>query len=201
MRFAAVAIGVFGLLLLGFLTAKVASRKGASCWKDSEVYAVWCVGAEVPPTRADGSPWDEDGSPPDLSAEITWRGNRVLRSATSRNTLVASWVRSSLELTDFLRKEFRPGDLDKVARIKAEPSEVIAVDLFDRDLFGSEFIGKVLVPVGCLREGINRVVAKDPRAGMLSVSLQVVPAGTLERGGQIPDNVRMLQLDDAQQTQ
>ena len=196
----AVCLAVFFLLIIGYLAAWLLSNLGGKGWEPDRVYAVWCVGAEVPPARADGSSWDEDGSPPDLSAEITWRGNMVLRSATSRNALVASWDRSSLELTDFLRKEFRPGDLDKVARIKAEPSEVIAVELHDRDIFGSESIGKVLVPVGRLREGINRVAARYSQGAPLSVSLQVVPAGTLESGGQIPDKLHILRLDAEQQS-
>lgn len=187
-----VSLAVLFLLGVGYSAAWLLSNLGGKGWDPESVYAVWCVSAEVAPSRADGAPWDEDGSPPDLSAEVIWRGNRVLESATSRNSLVASWDRSSLQLLDLLRTEFRPGDLDKIARIKAESSENITVNVYDRDIFGSELIGTANVPLGKLRKGVNRVEMSDPQSGLRSVSLQVVPVEMLEAGGQVPAEVHTL---------
>lgn len=192
MRLVTVCLAVFFLLVVGYLAAWLLSDLGGKGWDPEKVYAVWCVSAEVAPARADGAPWDEDGSPPDLSAEVIWRGNRVLESATSRNTLVASWDRSSLQLVDLLRTEFRPGDLDKIARIKAGSSESITLNVYDRDIFGSELIGTANVTLGILRNGVNRVEMRDLQSGLRSVSLQVVPAEILEAGGQVPAEVHTL---------
>jgi hypothetical protein len=199
MRLATVCLAVFSLIGLGYLAANlVATVGGGKRWDPELVYAVWCVSAEVAPHRPDGSLWDEDGSPPDPFAELIWRGNRVLESATSRNTLVASWGRSSLQLGDLLRMEFRPSDLDKVARIKADPSESVSVNVYDRDIFASELIGSVEILLGTLKHGINRVEVNDPRSGLRSVSLQIVPAETLEVGGQVPTEVHKLSSTSAE---
>jgi hypothetical protein len=192
MRMRTVWLAVVCLLALGYLGAKLLTNLDGEGWDSEVIYAVWCISAEAAPTRADGSAWDEDGSPPDLSAEIIWRGNRVLESATSRNTLVASWDRSSLQLMDLLRTEFRPGDLDKIARIKADPAEDISVEVYDRDIFGSELIGTANVALGELRNGVNRVEVVNPESTLRSVSLQVVPMEVLEAGGQVPTEVHTL---------
>ena len=194
MRIATLGFVVLLLLGLGYFAGLVLTTSDRGSWDSGQVYAIWCIAAEASPVRADGTFWDEDGSPPDLCAEVTWRGNRVLKSSTSRNTLLASWDRSSVQLMDLLRTEFRPGDFDKIARIKAEPSESILVEIFDRDIFGSELVGSAEVPVRRLKHGTNRVEIISQESGLRSVSLHVVPIEILEAGDQTPSGVHLLPL-------
>ena len=193
MRILVVSLVVVALVSSGFLVAKFFVKQGTiRSWDPDRIYAVWCVAAEVASRKADGRSWDEDGSPPDLSAEIFWRDNCVLKSATSRNALIANWDRSSLKISDLFRTEYRPGDLDKVARIKADSSEILSIKVYDRDLLGSELVGDVRFSVGELHQGINRVELHNSESGLQSVSLQVVPAEILEAGGQVSTDLHVL---------
>lgn len=196
MRAIAAVFGVLALVMSGYLIGMLLASRSGSGWDPGKAYAIWCIAAEVAPCRINGEAWDFDGSPPDLSAEILWRGNRVLVSATSRDTLLATWDRASFRISDLFRTEFRPGDLDKVARIKADASERITISIHDSDILGSETAGTATIPLACLKEGVNRVNTARSGSALRSVTLRVVSVAALEGGGQLPETLNEFTIAD-----
>lgn len=177
---ALIAVGYFGVRAIKPLTEKK--------WDSSEVYAIWIKGVEVLPSMPDGHPWNEDGTAPNLVATISWRNTLLLETPEASHTLIARWDRTSVKLKEFLKTELSPNAMENVARIHGEPGEIVTVEVKDRGLIRSRWIGAVAIPCGDLRPGENEISLNDPKCSIRSLTMMVVPSSVLENNGQIPAN-------------
>ena len=172
-----IAVGFFGANLLKLITEKP--------WDPSEVYAVWISGVEVSPTTPDGQSWNEDGTAPNLVATLSWRDTMLVEPPEASHTLIARWDRTAVKLKEFLKTELSPNAMENVARIHARPEEIVAVEVKDRGMFSSRWIGALTIPCGALRPGENELVPQDPKCSIVSMTLMVVPSSVLEKNAQI----------------
>jgi hypothetical protein len=170
----------------GVITSRLITEKCVPNWDMNEIYAIWIEGAEVSSDNPDGKQWHDDGTAPNLVATLTWRNNMLLETPESSNSLIAKWERTSIKIKDLMKTELAPNALEKVARVHAAPEELLALEVRDRRLLSAQWIGAVAVPCGKLKPGKNTLLINDPNCGVRSITLQVVPSGTLEKGGTLP---------------
>ena len=180
------------LILAGFIAARFLAEKMAPKWEPNETYAIWIKGAEVSPTNPNGNQWHDDGTAPNLVATLTWRNNMLLETPEASNALIAKWERTSIKLKDLMKTEVAPNALEKVARVHAAPEEVLALEVRDRGMLSSQWIGAITVPCGKLKPGQNTLTINDPKCGVRSIALQVVPSSTLEKSGPLPDGMNQV---------
>jgi hypothetical protein len=181
-------ITVLLLLGIGYFGAKALGTAVAKKWDPSEVYAVWISGVEVSPTTPEGNPWNDDGTAPNLVATLSWRDTMILETPEASHTLIARWDRTAVKLKEFLKTELSPNAMENVARLHASPEEIVAVEVKDRGLVSSRWVGAIALPCGKLLPGENVITPPDPKCGIRSMSLMVVPSSTLEKNGQIPED-------------
>lgn len=177
---ALLAAGFFGAIFLRPVTEKP--------WDPDEVYAVWISGVEVSPTTPDGESWNEDGTAPNLVATLSWRDTMLLETPEASHTLIARWDRTAVKLKEFLKTELSPNAMENVARIHGRPEEIVAVEVKDRGMLSSRWIGALTVPCGGLKPGENELMPQDPKCSISSLTLTVVPSSVLEKNGLIPAN-------------
>ena len=67
-----------------------------------------------------------------------------------------------------------------------EASHTLAVEVKDRGLIGSRWVGAVTIPCGALKPGENELVPQNSKCSITSLTLTVVPSSVLEKNGQIP---------------
>jgi len=180
------------LIVGGFLASRLLIEKMAPKWEPNETYAIWIEGTEVSPTNPQGNQWHQDGTAPNLVATLTWRNNMLLETPEASNALIAKWERTSIKLQDLMKTEVAPNALEKVARVHAEPSELLALEVRDRGILSAKWIGAVTVPCGKLKPGQNTLLINDPKCGLRSITLQVVPSGTLEKGHPLPERINQI---------
>jgi hypothetical protein len=174
------------LLAAGFFGARLLRPLTEKSWDPTDVYAVWISGIEVSSTMTDGQPWNEDGTAPNLVATLSWRDTMLLETPEASHTLIARWDRTAVKLKEFLKTELSPNAMENVARIHGKPDEIIAVEVKDRGLIGSRWVGAVTIPCGALKPGENELVPEDSKCSITSLTLTVAPSSVLEKNGQIP---------------
>ncbi|HET6337261.1 MAG TPA: PDZ domain-containing protein [Polyangiales bacterium] len=64
---------------------------GRSGGEPSGMYSIRLIGAELPPFKGAGLPWDEDGSPPDPYLKLILGDRVVWESPAQENTLHPQW--------------------------------------------------------------------------------------------------------------
>ena len=180
------------LIIAGFFASRLLIERLAPKWEPTETYAVWIEGTEVSPTNPEGNQWHDDGTAPNLVATLTWRNNMLLETPEASNALIAKWERTSIKLKDLIKTELAPNALEKVARVHAEPEELLAVEVRDRGMLSSQWIGAVTVPCGKLKPGQNTLFINDPKCGVRSITLQVVPSSILERSCPLPQGIHQI---------
>lgn len=175
------------LLLLagGYYGAKALGPVVQKKWDPAEVYAVWISGVEVSPCTPEGESWNEDGTAPNLVATLSWRDTMLLETPEASHTLIARWDRTAVKLKEFLKTELSPNAMENVARIHGKPEEIIAVEVKDRGMISSRWIGALTVPCGGLKPGENEIVP-GTNCSISSLTLTVVPSSVLEKNAQIP---------------
>jgi len=129
--------------------------------REGVTYAVWLSEAEVAPRKADGSPWDADGTAPDLFAMIQWQDQIVLETVTDRDTLIARWEPVAVDLRTLLSGEVSTSSVKRVAMVRLDPGEPLVIGVFDNDLVGADFVGAFEVSLKGLRLGVNEVISED----------------------------------------
>lgn len=174
------------LLAAGFFSARLLRPVTEKSWDPAEVYAVWISGVEVSPTTPQGQPWNDDGTAPNLVATLSWRDTMLLETPEASHTLIARWDRTAVKLKEFLKTELSPNAMENVARIHGKPEEIVAVEVKDRGMFSSRWIGALTIPCGALKPGENELVPQDSKCSITSLTLTVAPSSVLEKNGQIP---------------
>jgi len=192
MRPLAATLTTIALITVGFFAPRLLIEKMAPKWEAAETYAVWIEGTEVSSTNPEGNQWHDDGTAPNLVATLTWHNNMLLETPEASNSLIAKWERTSIKLKDLMKSEFAPNALEKVARVHATPDEVLALEVRDRGRLSSRWIGAVTVPCGKLKPGKNILIVDDPKYGVRSITLQVVPSSILEKSRPLPEGINQI---------
>jgi len=174
------------LAVAGFVAYRVASGLYDPAWDEDKVYAVWIEDMEVAARPSGDGKWDDDGSGPDLVASLEWRDNLVLKTPEASNTLLARWERTAVQLSDLLKSNFSPTELENIARIRANGSEALVIEARDVDLLSTQWIGGISIPCGSLKLGKNRISVGHPDSGIRAVTLRVAAEENLQRG-EVPD--------------
>jgi hypothetical protein len=68
-----------------------ASAEGRSAEQPSGMYSIRLIGAELPPFKGAGLPWDPDGTPPDPYLKLIVGDRIVWESPAQENTLRPQW--------------------------------------------------------------------------------------------------------------
>ena len=169
------------LIATGFSAYRLIAGLSSETWQPDKVYAVWIEEAEVAAQSTKGR-WDDDGSAPDLVASLQWRGNTVLKTPEAPNTLLAHWERTALQLANLIKGKFSPTELENIARIRAEQSENLTIEVRDVDILSTEWVGAVSIPCGALKTGKNIILVNSPDCQLRSVVLRVEDAERLKNG-------------------
>jgi hypothetical protein len=180
------------LVVGGFIGFRFISENRREVWSQEKVHAVWIEDMEVMPKSSSGKPWDEDGSAPDLVASVAWRDNVVLKTPEASNTLLARWERTAVQISDLLKTNLSPTELENIARVRAGDSELLIIEVRDVDILSTEWVGAVSIPCGLLSVGKNRVVVDNPDSGIRSFTLRVALDDHLQKG-RVPDEETVIE--------
>lgn len=132
---------------------------------------------EVSDRNPDGTPWDSwSDSGPDIFVEIFWKGSRVYRSTTKRDTFVAQWSVSELRLGELALAGGRTSvdDLIQAARVHIRPEDTVTVRIYDADLLRSTLISEKTFRLTDLHEGEESFSFDAPGVIRLGLSVRAI---------------------------
>ena len=174
-----VALVVFGLpFVAGQLErpAEVALGPGAATApqtvRDDFHYYVLLTVVEVAPTAEGESSWDSRSGAPDLAYEIRWQGTTVFSSSTKKDTLLAKWSNTAVELTDLL-ESVSLDDSFKAARITARRGDLLTFRVVDKDLLRDDLVAEWEVAVETLKVGDQEWI--EPGGRVVKAACRVLP--------------------------
>jgi len=155
--------------------------KSDAKWDPNETYAVWIEGVEANPKTPAGNRWHDDGTAPNLVVSLTWRNNILLETSEAPNALIAQWDSPVKPQTDITKAD--------VARIHAPPDESIDLEVRDRGLLNAQWVGGGKVPCGRLKPGRNILTIDDPKCGLKSITLRIIPSADLQKNQRTPARI------------
>ena len=118
------------------------------------VYRVWLHEVEATPVLPDGAKWDQDGSAPDLSAELYWQEIRLLETGVAKDSLISRWSPTNLSVGKLLDGSVNQSDFESVATLRTVENTFLEVAVFENDLVQRSFVGLVRIPATALQKGI-----------------------------------------------
>lgn len=127
---------------------------------DGKEYMIYIFKIEVAPTKSDGKPWDARGSAPDVYYELSWRKNKIYKSETKKDSLIANWIPIGLDLKESILKGTVTVDqavnLPIIKReSKDESSDELIFKIIDDDVVGDDQIEILRVYISKLNVGEN----------------------------------------------
>ena len=140
--------------------------------RDEFHYYVLLTVLEVASKEDGESGWDTGQGAPDLAYEIRWQGTVVFESSTKKNTLLAKWSNTAVELSDLL-ESVSLDDSFKAARITARRGEVLSFRVVDKDLLRDDLVGEWEVAVETLKVGDQEWI--EPGGGVVKAICRVLP--------------------------
>ncbi len=101
---------------------------------------------ELRASQDSGERWDSDGSAPDLSVTLGWRGADIFKSSVKENTFLAQWSTSEVDLRKIALSGQNTSidDMIKGGRISIRAGESITLSVFDEDLLGIKELAGVV---------------------------------------------------------
>ena len=178
------ALVVFGLpFLAGQLdhSAKVAPEPEAARpperVRDDFHYYVLLTVVEVAPTKEKDSSWDSRNGAPDLAYEIHWQGAKVFVSSTKKNSLLAKWSNTAVELSDLL-ESVSLDDSFKAARITARRGDLLTFRVVDKDFFRDDVVAEWEVAVETLKVGDQEWI--EPGGRVVKAICRVLPLDAVD---------------------
>jgi len=118
------------------------------------VYRVWLHEVEATPVLPDGAKWDQDGSAPDLSAELYWQEIRLLETGVAKDSLISRWSPTNLSVGKLLDGSVNQSDFESVATLRTVENTFLEVAVFENDLVQRSFVGLVRIPATALQKGL-----------------------------------------------
>jgi hypothetical protein len=150
-------------------------------WNPNVTYVVWISEAKVSPMSPSGRPWHDDGTAPNLVASLSWKDNLLLETPSAPSTLNAKWRNTSV--APDVGTQNGTSETEMVARIHADSNDLMEIQVRDQGMISSQWIGGFTIPCGKLKPGLNVI---EPRSSINTLSLEVVPAGVIERSEPLP---------------
>jgi hypothetical protein len=139
------------------------------------IFRVWLHEVEANPLLPDGAKWDQDGSPPDLSAELYWQKIRLLEVKPAVDSLISSWSPNNLSM-DLLKGSVK---FESVATLRTVENTFLEIAVYENDPVQRSFVGLVRIPATALQKGIVNLPIH--RNGIVYLKLAVAPgSGKLE---------------------
>lgn len=143
------------------------------------VYRVWLHEVEANPVLPDGAKWDQDGSAPDLSAELYWQEIRLLETGVAKDSLISRWSPTNLSVGKLLDGSVNQSDFESVATLRTVEGTYLEIAVYENDLVQRSFVGLVRIPATALQKGIVNLPIN--RNGVVYLKLAVVSgSGELE---------------------
>lgn len=152
-----------------------AAHSGARVVSGQDYYLMVKL-VELGPNNPQGGQWDSlDGSGPDITVYVYWRGQRVYRSTTVADSFVARWSPAEIDL----RKIALSGQATSVesvinaARINIAPGEEVRIAVYDADLFSpDDSAGELIIPTTELLQGEQTY--RDPSPAIKRIVIKTV---------------------------
>lgn len=142
-------------------------------------FRVWLHEVEANPLLPNGAKWDQDGSAPDLSAELYWQEIRLLETGLAKDSLISRWSPNNLSVSKLLDGSVNQSDFESVATLRTVENTFLEVAVFENDPVQRSFVGLVRIPATALQEGIVNLPIH--RNGIVYLKLAVAPgSGELE---------------------
>jgi hypothetical protein len=129
--------------------------------------------AEVAATKSDGKAWDIDKTGPDVYYEIWWQDNRVYKSSTCPDSLIAKWDTQEIDLGKVLRTR-RLEAAKAGAIVKLGDKNTVTIKVYDSDVTFNDLIDEYQVDLGSLKAGVN-AIGPGPAKQCLKLSLVMAP--------------------------
>lgn len=143
------------------------------------IFRVWLHEVEANPVLPHGEKWDQDGSAPDLSAELYWQEIRLLETGLAKDSLISRWSPTNLSVGKLLDGSVNQSDFESVATLRTVENTFLEVAVYENDPVQRSFVGLVRIPATALQEGIVKMPIH--RNGIVYLKLAVVPgSGELE---------------------
>ncbi|MFO0816010.1 MAG: hypothetical protein U0796_22560 [Gemmatales bacterium] len=163
---AAAAIVLYFILRHGPAAPAPLKAAGAEYW-------LTVTSAEVSAKTGKGKAWDVDNSGPDVFYEIWWQGNRVYKSSTCTDTLIAKWDTQEIDVTRILRTH-RLEASKAGAIVKLGEQNMVTIKLYDSDVTVNDLIEEFQVDLSALKTGVN-TLGPGPSKQCLKLSLVMAP--------------------------
>jgi hypothetical protein len=122
-------------------------------------YRVFVRSLILPPTKEDGSKWDDDGKheSPDVFFRVYSRENMVYESSTIDDVLVAEFFPVKLGILNLLRIENPAEYLEAFTVENIDAETTFKIEVIDKDPFKNDEMGSVVITLKDLQLGSNRV--------------------------------------------
>jgi hypothetical protein len=140
--------------------------------RDDFHYYVLLTVVEVAATDDGESSWDSRSGAPDLAYEIHWQGTKVFVSSTKKDSLLAKWSNTAVELTDLL-ESVSLDDSFKAARITARRGDLLTFRVLDKDFFKDDVVAEWEVAVETLKVGDQEWI--EPGGRVVKAICRVLP--------------------------
>ena len=143
------------------------------------IFRVWLHEVEANPVLPNGAKWDQDGSAPDLSAELYWQEIRLLETGLAKDSLISRWSPTNLSVGKLLDGSVNQSDFESVATLRTVEGTYLEIAVYENDLVQRSFVGLVRIPATALQKGIVNLPIN--RNGIAYLKLAVVSgSGELE---------------------
>jgi hypothetical protein len=143
------------------------------------IFRVWLHEVEANSVLPNGAKWDQDGSAPDLSAELYWQEIRLLETGLAKDSLISRWSPTNLSVGKLLDGSVNQSDFESVATLRTVEGTYLEIAVYENDLVQRSFVGLVRIPATALQKGIVNLPIN--RNGIAYLKLAVVSgSGELE---------------------
>lgn len=136
------------------------------------IFRAWLHEVEANPLLPDGAKWDQDGSAPDLSAELYWQEIRLLETGVAKDSLISRWSPTNLSVGKLLDGSVNQSDFESVATLRTVENTFLEIAVYENDPVQRSFVGLVRIPATALKQGIVNLPIN--RNGIVYLKLAVV---------------------------
>lgn len=120
-------------------------------------YYVFVRSLEIEPKTQSGKDWDAlIDKAPDPYYEVYWRDNRIFRSSTQEDQLIATWSPLGVDTLDSIREgRIAVDSVIKAAALRAVAGETFKIRILDNDPVSEDVLAELTFSLNDLRIGDN----------------------------------------------